>query len=121
MSKVSDRILVLDGTSTYGTEIVGGKGASIARMRALGLPVPPAFVIPIEECRRYHAGDGRLDAEVWEGVLEGLAGIERDTGRRLGDPEAPLLVSVRSGAAVSMPGMMDTILNLGMTDRVEEG
>ncbi len=118
---VSERILVLDGSATYGNEIVGGKGASIARMRALGLPVPPAFVLPIEECRRFHAGDGTLDEAVWEAVLDGVAGIERDTGRRFGDPEAPLLVSVRSGAAVSMPGMMDTVLNLGMTDPVEEG
>jgi len=121
MSRVSDRILVLDGTTTYEPEIIGGKGASIARMRALGLPVPPAFVIPIEECRRFHAGDGELEDPVWEAVLTGVAGLERDTGRRLGDPEAPLLVSVRSGAAVSMPGMMDTILNLGMTDEVEHG
>ncbi len=118
---VSERILVLDGSATYGNEIVGGKGASIARMRALGLPVPPAFVLPIEECRRFHAGDGTLDEAVWEAVLDGVAGIERDTGRRFGDPEAPLLVSVRSGAAVSMPGMMDTVLNLGMTDAVEAG
>ena len=121
MNKVSDRILVLDGSTSYDKEIVGGKGASIARMRALGLPVPPAFVIPIEECRRFHAGDGTLDDAVWEAVRKGIAGLERDTGRRLGDPEAPLLVSVRSGAAVSMPGMMDTILNLGITDAVEEG
>ena len=121
MTPVSERILVLDGSATYGNEIVGGKAASIARMRALGLPVPPAFVLPIEECRRFHAGDGRLDEAVWEAVLDGVAGIERDTGRRFGDPETPLLVSVRSGAAVSMPGMMDTILNLGMTNPVEEG
>ncbi len=90
-------------------------------MRALGLPVPPAFVVPIEECRRFLAGDGTLDDAVWDAICEGVAGIERETERRLGDPEAPLLVSVRSGAAVSMPGMMDTILNLGMTDAVEEG
>jgi pyruvate,orthophosphate dikinase len=121
MSQVSERILVLDGTTTYDKEVIGGKGASIARMRALGLPVPPAFVIPIEECRRFHAGDGTLDDDVWAAVQEGVAGLERDTGRRLGDPEAPLLVSVRSGAAVSMPGMMDTILNLGITDAVEQG
>jgi pyruvate,orthophosphate dikinase len=121
MSKLSERILVLDGTTAYDKDVVGGKGSSIARMRALGLPVPPAFVIPVDECRRYHAGDGTLDDAVWEAVLEGLAGIERDTGRRLGDLQSPLLVSVRSGATVSMPGMMDTILNLGMTDAVEEG
>ena len=121
MTRVSDRVLLLDGSVPYGREVVGGKGASIAEMRALGLPVPPAFVLPIDECRRYHAGGGHLDDEAWAAVLDGIAGLERDTGRRLGDPEGPLLVSVRSGAAVSMPGMMDTILNLGMTDAVEEG
>lgn len=121
MTEVLDRVLVLDGSASYDREVVGNKGASIAKMRSLGLAVPPAFVLPIEECRRYHAAGGRLDDAAWEAVLEGIAGLERDTGRRLGDPDSPLLVSVRSGAAVSMPGMMDTILNLGITDAVEEG
>ncbi|HXD57951.1 MAG TPA: pyruvate, phosphate dikinase [Thermoleophilaceae bacterium] len=121
MIEVLDRVLVLDGSSTYDRDVVGNKGASIAKMRSLGLAVPPAFVLPIEECRRYHAAGGQLDDAAWEAVLEGIAGLERDTGRRLGDPDSPLLVSVRSGAAVSMPGMMDTILNLGITDAVEEG
>jgi pyruvate,orthophosphate dikinase len=111
---------MLDGSAQHPREIVGGKGASIARMRSLGLPVPPAFVIPIEECRRYHAADRTLDGELWTQVLEGISVLERDTGRRFGDPSSPLLVSVRSGAAVSMPGMLDTILNLGMTDVVEQ-
>jgi pyruvate, orthophosphate dikinase len=118
---VSDRVLVLDGEDTYAPEVVGGKGASIARMLSLGLRVPPAFVLPIEECRRYRAAGGQLDGEAWEAVLSGIAGLERATGKRFGDPAAPLLVSVRSAAAVSMPGMMDTILNLGMTDAVEVG
>ena len=121
MSRVSDRVFVLDGDDTHGPEVVGGKGASIARMLSLGLTVPPAFVLPIEECRRYRAAGGSLDDGAWEAVLAGVAGLERATGRRLGDPSAPLLVSVRSAAAVSMPGMMDTILNLGMTDAVEAG
>jgi len=121
VSRVSERILVLDGSTTYGKDVVGGKGASVARMRALGLPVPPAFVLPIEECRRYHAAGGTLDDAVWDAVRAGISNLEADTGRRLGDPAAPLLVSVRSGAAVSMPGMMDTILNLGITDEVERG
>src|SRR4051794_4702191 len=90
-------------------------------MLGLGLPVPPAFALPIDVCRRYHSSGGRLDDEVWAAVLVGIDGLEAKTGRRLGDPGAPLLVSVRSGAAVSMPGMMDTILNLGMTDAVREG
>jgi pyruvate,orthophosphate dikinase len=114
-------VLVLDGAETYGPETIGGKGASIATMRSLGLPVPPAFVLPIDECRRYHAAGGRLDDGAWAAVLAGLADLERETERRLGDPSAPLLVSVRSAAAVSMPGMMDTILNVGMTDAIEAG
>jgi pyruvate,orthophosphate dikinase len=121
MTQVLGRVLLLDGTTMYGREIIGNKGASVATMRSLGLPVPPAFVLPIEECRRFHAGDERLDDELWQAVLEALGQLEQDTGRRLGDQDSPLLVSVRSGAAVSMPGMMDTILNLGMTDEVEHG
>src|SRR5215217_4945384 len=90
-------------------------------MRALGLPVPPAFVLPIEECRRYHAADSTLDDQTWEYVLRGIAVLEASTDRRFGDPKNPLLVSVRSGAAVSMPGMMETILNLGLNDRTVVG
>ena len=121
MTRVSDRVFVLDGEDTHGPEVVGGKGASIARMLSLRLTVPPAFVLPIEECRRYRAAGGSLDDGAWEAVLSGIAGLERATGKGFGDPAAPLLVSVRSAAAVSMPGMMDTILNLGMTDAVEAG
>jgi pyruvate,orthophosphate dikinase len=121
MTRVSDRVLVLDGHEAYGPDLVGGKGASIATMRSLGLSVPPAFVLPISECRRYNDAGGNLDDHAWEAVLDGIAGLERATGRRLGEPLAPLLVSVRSAAAESMPGMMDTILNLGMTDGVEAG
>jgi pyruvate, orthophosphate dikinase len=118
---VSDRILILDGASRPGREVVGGKGSSIAEMRALGLPVPPALVLPIAECRRFHAAAEQLEPQVWDAVLRGIEYLEGETSRRFGDPRSPLLVSVRSGAAVSMPGMMDTILNLGMTDAVEGG
>jgi pyruvate,orthophosphate dikinase len=121
VNRVLERILVLDGSVPYDGEIVGGKGASIARMRSLGLSVPPAFVLPVDECRRYHAADRSLDDGLWPSVQEGIGMLENETGRRFGDPSAPLLVSVRSGAAVSMPGMMDTILNLGINDEVEEG
>jgi pyruvate, orthophosphate dikinase len=121
VTQLLGRVLLLDGTTTYGREVVGNKGASVAAMRALGLPVPPAFVLPIEECRRFHAAGEQLDGELWDAVVDALRQLEEDTGRRLGDPDAPLLVSVRSGAAVSMPGMMDTVLNLGMTDAVERG
>jgi pyruvate, orthophosphate dikinase len=122
MTRLLGRVLLLDGTTCHSREVVGNKGASVAAMHTLGLPVPPAFALPIEECRRFHAAGGEcLDDELWEAVLEALHELEQQTGRRLGDPETPLLVSVRSGAAVSMPGMMDTILNLGMTDAVEHG
>jgi pyruvate,orthophosphate dikinase len=121
MNHVLERVLILDGSVSYDNDVVGGKGASVARMRSLELPVPPAFVLPVDECRRYHAAGRRLDDALWPSVLEGIATLEQETGRRFGDPAAPLLVSVRSGAAVSMPGMMDTILNLGINDEVEEG
>jgi pyruvate, orthophosphate dikinase len=118
---LGERVVVLDASAPPDREVLGNKGLGIVRMTGLGLPVPPAFALPIEECRRFHAAGGRLDDDAWRAVLDGLAGLEERTGRRLGDPDAPLLVSVRSGAAVSMPGMMDTILNLGMTDEVEAG
>ena len=121
MSDVTGHVIVLDGDTAADREQIGNKGASIARMMGLGLSVPPAFVLPIDECRHYHSGGHRLGDDVWSAVCAGVAELERRTGRRLGDPEAPLLVSVRSGAAVSMPGMMDTVLNLGMTDAVREG
>ena len=115
----ADRVVPLDGSVALGQDVLGGKAWGIVRMRRLGLPVPPAFALPVTECHRYHSAGRRLEDDTWQAVLEGLRGLERETGRRLGDPAAPLLVSVRSGAPVSMPGMMDTVLNLGMTDEVE--
>ncbi len=98
---------------------LGGKGAGLAVMTALGIPVPPGFTIPTECCRTYLT-EGWSSA-LADAVREGLAGIEVASGRRLGDPSNPLLVSVRSGAAVSMPGMMDTVLNVGMSPEVARG
>jgi pyruvate,orthophosphate dikinase len=121
VSRVAERVVVLDAAAGADRHAIGNKGASIVRMLGLGLPVPPAFALPIDECRRFHAAGGHLDDDAWQEVLRGVAGLEARTGRRLGDPAAPLLVSVRSAAAVSMPGMMDTVLDLGMTDAVEEG
>jgi len=115
------RVIFLDGSSLPDREIIGGKAWSVARMRSLGLRVPPAFVIPVDECRRYHDAGRKFDDELWNDVISGVRAIEEATGRRLGDADSPLLVSVRSGAAVSMPGMMDTVLNLGITDEVEAG
>ena len=112
-------VLLLDGSVAPERELIGGKAWSLARMLGLGLRVPPAFVIPVRECRRYLEADRMLDDDVKTAVDAGIKDLEQRTGRRFGDPVNPLLVSVRSGAAVSMPGMMDTVLNLGMTDEIE--
>ena len=96
--------------------LLGGKGANLAEMTKLGLPVPPGFTITTEACNAYmDAGDVMPDGLMDE-VAEARTALEAKTGKRLGDPEDPLLVSVRSGAAFSMPGMMDTVLNLGLND-----
>lgn len=97
-------------------ELLGAKGAGLHRMRAHGMPVPPGFTLTTDACHRYlaHGWDAELDAA----VREHLGHLEAATSSRLGDPTAPLLVSVRSGAAVSMPGMLDTVLDVGMTDAV---
>jgi pyruvate,orthophosphate dikinase len=101
-----------------GRELLGGKGLGLAQMTGLGLPVPEGFTVTTAACRRYLATRGRLDDELRAEIGGHLARLERRTGLRLGDPERPLLLSVRSGGAVSMPGMMETVLNLGLTDRV---
>ena len=101
-------------------ELLGGKGANLAEMTSLGLPVPPGFVISTETCAYYlHKGD--YPEGFFDDVLAHLAEVEKELGMKLGDKENPLLVSVRSGAAVSMPGMMDTVLNLGLNDETVEG
>ena len=112
---------ILDGGSAAGRATIGGKAWSVNRMRALGLPVPPAFAVVADECDRYYSAGRALPDGLWPHLVEGVRHLEGVTGRRLGDPAHPLLVSVRSGAAVSMPGMMDTVLNLGMTPQVEVG
>ena len=101
-------------------DLLGGKGANLAEMARIGIPVPPGFTITTEVCRYYYANGGRYPEGMEEEVKAGIAFLEEQTGRRFGDPENPLLVSVRSGAPVSMPGMMDTILNLGLNDRSVE-
>jgi len=100
--------------------LVGGKGANLAEMTALGIPVPPGFTITTEACTAFYANNEQW-AEGLEGqVMENLAKLEQAMGAKFGDPENPLLVSVRSGARVSMPGMMDTVLNLGLNDTTVE-
>ena len=97
-------------------ELLGGKGAGLAEMTNAGLPVPPGFTITTQACNAYFEAQERLPKGLWDQVERALARVERSTGKRLGDPASPLLVSVRSGAAMSMPGMMDTVLNLGLND-----
>jgi len=99
-------------------DLLGGKGAGLAEMASLGLPVPPGFTITTEACRGYIAAGGLLPEGLWEQVLAALEETGRTLGRRYGDAHAPLLVSVRSGARISMPGMMDTVLNLGLNEEV---
>ncbi|MBX3271948.1 MAG: pyruvate, phosphate dikinase [Sandaracinaceae bacterium] len=101
-------------------ELLGGKGANLAEMAAAGLPVPPGFTITTEVCAEVGAA-GALPDWLWAEIDQGLAGLEQELGLSLGDAKRPLLVSVRSGAAVSMPGMMDTVLNLGMNRAVVDG
>src|SRR3954469_16988293 len=109
-----------DEPSDGGRELLGGKGIGLAEMTQLGVPVPAGFTITTDACRAYmqeHGVPAGLDAE----VDEHIARLEEKTGKRFGDADDPLLVSVRSGAAISMPGMMDTILNLGLNDAAVEG
>jgi pyruvate,orthophosphate dikinase len=101
--------------------ILGGKGANLAEMTSLGLPVPPGFTISTEVCTHYYEGGGRLPDWLKPSVEQALKKVESKTGKKFGDPSNPLLVSVRSGARASMPGMMDTILNLGLNDKTVEG
>ncbi len=101
--------------------LLGGKGANLAEMCQLGLPVPPGFTLSTEVCAAYEAGGGSFPKELEAQVDAALAKLERQMGRRFGDADNPLLVSVRSGARVSMPGMMDTVLNLGLNDATVRG
>src|SRR5918998_1715745 len=101
-------------------ELLGGKGANLAEMASLGLPVPPGFTITTEVCTWYYANAGSYPPDLKAEVEAALEGVAASTGRRFGDPASPLLVSVRSGGRASMPGMMDTVLNLGLNDKTVE-
>src|SRR3954451_8367564 len=110
-----------DEPSAGGRELLGGKGAGLAEMTQLGVPVPAGFTITTEACRDYMRAGGRLPDGLTEEVEQHVGELEQKTGKRFGDRGDPLLVSVRSGAAVSMPGMMDTILNVGLDRESVEG
>ncbi|GAB1457519.1 hypothetical protein MASR2M48_28270 [Spirochaetota bacterium] len=102
-------------------EVLGGKGANLAEMTNLGIPVPPGFTVSTDVCAAFYENKRKYPAGLEAEVSEHLARLEKSMGKKLGDPIDPLLVSVRSGAAQSMPGMMDTILNLGLNDKAVEG
>ena len=104
-----------------GRELLGGKGVGLVEMTALGVPVPAGFTITTDACRAYMASGKDVPSGLDDEVGMHIAALEKHSGKRFGDPSDPLLVSVRSGAAVSMPGMMDTILNLGLNDIAVEG
>ena len=101
--------------------LLGGKGANLAEMTNLGLPVPQGFTITTEACTQYYEDGRKINDEIMGQIMEYIGKMEEITGKKFGDRENPLLVSVRSGARASMPGMMDTILNLGLNDIAVEG
>ena len=100
--------------------LLGGKGANLAEMTNIGLPVPQGFTITTEACTQYYEDGREINEEIQSQINEYIAKMEEITGKKFGDKENPLLVSVRSGARASMPGMMDTILNLGLNEEVVE-
>jgi len=101
--------------------LLGGKGANLAEMTRIGVPVPPGFTVTTEACNAYLAAGNQFPEGMWEQEVEALHAIEAQTGKKFGDPSNPLLVSCRSGAKFSMPGMMDTVLNIGLTDETAKG
>ena len=107
--------LFTEGNATM-RNLLGGKGANLAEMTALGLPVPQGFTITTEACTQYYEDGEKINDEIMGQIMENITKMEEITGKKFGDKENPLLVSVRSGARASMPGMMDTILNLGLND-----
>lgn len=121
----TQRVFVFKKGSSAGRkemkELLGGKGANLCEMARLGLNVPPGFTITTRVCQDFYKAGGRLPNGVWEEILAAVAEVEAAYGGKFADPADPLLFSVRSGAAVSMPGMMDTVLNLGLNDEVVEG
>ena len=113
-------VVRLDGSCVYPRMLVGGKAHGLSKIRATGLPTPPAFTVTVDACRQYFEAPDDLMARLWPQVREGLSWLEAESGHTFGHGPVPLLVSVRSGAPASMPGMMDTVLNLGINDDVEQ-
>ena len=103
-----------------GKELLGGKGAGLAEMTHIGVPIPQGFTITTEACTLYYDSGKKLPEDVIKAIFDNVKAVEEETGKNFGGDKNPLLVSVRSGARVSMPGMMDTILNLGLNDKTVE-
>lgn len=118
--QLDEAMAAVDGDWDRVRGLLGGKGANLADMAALGVPVPPGFVITTEACNAYSAADETLPDGLWDEVLAAVAAMEEAAGKTYGGTDDPLLVAVRSGAKFSMPGMMDTVLNVGMNDEVAE-
>ena len=122
---IKGKMVYAFGTKTEGDgtmrDLLGGKGANLAEMTSIGLPVPPGFTITTETCADFYNHKKRLPKGLMDEIKRQMKSLEKQRGRKFGDKKDPLLVSVRSGAAVSMPGMMDTILNLGLNDQSVEG
>ena len=116
----SQLVFDFQNAGSLGSDILGGKAFGLARMTQLGIPVPPGFVATTEACGIYYQENRRLPDSFWTEFDEHLLGLEGQTGKRVGGTDDPLLVSVRSGAAISMPGMMDTVLNVGLNDETVE-
>lgn len=112
--------LFRDGDASM-RDLLGGKGAGLSEMTKSGAPVPPGFTITTEACNAYYDSNQQFPEGMWDQVLDALKDVEKQTGKKFGDPANPLLVSVRSGAKFSMPGMMDTVLNLGLNQATREG
>jgi len=109
-----------EGNATH-KQLLGGKGANLAEMTSIGLPVPPGFTIPTTICEKYYQQNRQMPKGLDDATAKAIRRVEKETGKKFGSNSDPLLVSVRSGAAVSMPGMMDTVLNLGLTDKAVVG
>src|SRR5688572_7397940 len=118
--QVDEAKAAVDGDWERVRGLLGGKGANLADMAAIGIPVPPGFTVTTEACNAYSAAGEVLPDGLWDEVVEAMHAVEEATGKAFGGTEDPLLVAVRSGAKFSMPGMMDTVLNVGMNDEVAE-
>ncbi len=125
MANLEKYVYLFNQKNTEGSkelkELLGGKGANLAEMASIGLPVPPGFTITTKACQFYHENDSEWPDGLTDNIKNGIHSIEDELGMEFGNPDSPLLVSVRSGAAISMPGMMDTVLNLGLNDEVVVG